>query len=401
MKNIVNKSEEYVHKVCCETFLSVWSYANPQGKNSSKELCDILVVCDPHIIIISVKEITPTESAETKTDWARWRRKAIEASAKQIYGAERWIGAASHVIKCNGEKGLPLPPLHERCVHRIAVAFGSQGKVPISFGDFGKGFVHVLDEISFNILLRNLDTIQDFVGYLSKKESLYISGVKTVIEGGEEDLLAIYLHSGRDFPKSDLLVIGDDLWNGFKNKPEVIAKQREDEISYVWDRIIETIGKDILHGNMEFGHSLEESEVGIRTMANENRFSRRLLGRAFEEFLNLAGQSKVRSRYLVSPSSVIYVFLAVPHGEDRKFRLTELSGRCFVARSINQTSRVVVGIGTERPGTGKGFSFDLVYLYKETWSSEDQKQAEYAKREFGYFSKPVVKSYGEDDYPNT
>lgn len=35
-------------------------------------------------------------------------------------------------------------------------------------------------------------------------------------------------------------------------------------------------------------------------------------------------------------SDVTYVFLVMPHGEDRKRRVAELGGRCFVARGIHK-----------------------------------------------------------------
>ena len=96
--------------------------------------------------------------------WRRWRKKAIEQSASQIYGAERWLGSAMHVTRSDGSQGLALPPLSERRVHPVAVALGSKGQAPIELGDFGKGFVHV-----FRVHL-------DFIG-------------------SEEDLLAYYLHT--------------------------------------------------------------------------------------------------------------------------------------------------------------------------------------------------------------
>jgi hypothetical protein len=51
----VNQSEEYLARLCRRSFLSLWSYPTPQGKNAGKELCDCLVVCDPDVIIFSVK----------------------------------------------------------------------------------------------------------------------------------------------------------------------------------------------------------------------------------------------------------------------------------------------------------------------------------------------------------
>ena len=97
MNQLFNKSEQLVYDICKKSFLSLWSYANPLGKES-KELCDTLIVCNPDIIIISVKDIRITDSGDISTDWKRWRKRAIDASAKQIYGAERWIESASHVI---------------------------------------------------------------------------------------------------------------------------------------------------------------------------------------------------------------------------------------------------------------------------------------------------------------
>ena len=199
MNNPVNESEEFVYQVCHKSFLSLWSYANPKGKKS-KELCDILVVCEPDIIVVSVKDIKLTDSGDIETDWQRWLKKAIEGSVDQIYGAERWIKSASNVIRSDGTQGLPFPPVEVRRIHRVAVALGGDDKVPIQFGDFGKGFVHVFDKTSFEIILQELDTITDFVQYLLDKENLYASGKQTVFEGSEEDLLGYYIHNG--YPKS-------------------------------------------------------------------------------------------------------------------------------------------------------------------------------------------------------
>src|SRR5262245_12411608 len=135
-------SEELVFKLCRQSFLSLWSYANPIN-DSGKELCDVLVVCEPDVLIFSVKEIGAKSSGDVEGDWARWTRRAIEDSAKQIYGAERWLGSASHVVRKEGTQGLPLPAPERRRVHRIAVALGSGGTIPIASQDFGKGYVHV------------------------------------------------------------------------------------------------------------------------------------------------------------------------------------------------------------------------------------------------------------------
>src|SRR6266446_10815152 len=97
----MTKSEELVYKLCTKSFLSLWSYPNPRGKKG-KELCDILVVCEPDIIIFSVKEIAFKDTGD-QVGWERWRRAAIEESCGQISGAERWIESNPSVIRRDGE----------------------------------------------------------------------------------------------------------------------------------------------------------------------------------------------------------------------------------------------------------------------------------------------------------
>ena len=55
----ITDSERYLKKLCERTFLSLWSYPNvyrDQGgaaKGDGKEVCDLLVVFENHIIMFS------------------------------------------------------------------------------------------------------------------------------------------------------------------------------------------------------------------------------------------------------------------------------------------------------------------------------------------------------------
>jgi hypothetical protein len=51
----MNKAELLVYRLCRKSFLSLWSYMNPRRKPSGKELCDVIVVCEPDVLIVSVK----------------------------------------------------------------------------------------------------------------------------------------------------------------------------------------------------------------------------------------------------------------------------------------------------------------------------------------------------------
>ncbi len=399
MDSMKNKAEEFVYTVCRKTFLSLWSYANPLGKDN-KELCDILVVCEPDIIIFSVKEIKVTESSDVETDWKRWNRRTVEESANQIYGAERWLKSAPQVVKSDGSLGLNLPPGQDQRINRVVVALGGKDKVPIFFGDFGKGFVHVLDEISFGIILKELDTITDLIEYLSEKERFYLAGRETPFLAGEEDFLALYLQYGRKLPKNvDTIFIDTGIWDAIKKKPEYKRKKEADRISYSWDAVINDISRDVLKGTLEFSNDPNKGEIILRIMARENRFNRRILGKSFVEFIHLSSQNKLRARMLASPSRILYVLLAIPHTIEREYRVAELGTRCLIARGLNKNIKTVIGIATEQYKPGIGHSFDLYYLYKPDWTEKDQALMESVQKETGFFVNPVKTEAHEDEYP--
>lgn len=394
-------SEAFTHSLCTNSFLSIWSFNNPQGKGG-KELCDVLVVCDPNVVVFSVKEISLVD-CDSEVECNRWQRKAVDASIKQLYGALRWLQSATHVIHSDGSQGIQLPPLDRRRVHLAAVAFGSGGKCIISSGDRGKGYVHVLTEETLGDIISELDTISDLVHYLDAKEEFALSGGGMVVDGNECDLLGLYLHGGREFPQgSDFLMIGPGIWDEVQPKPEFLARKREDLESYKWDDLIETLGGDIGHDNSPFGLEPTQREFVVRAMARENRFSRRLLGKSLRGFLLDAKASKTRSRYVKSLSGVVYVFAYFRLGEDRRFRIAELTARCLVALdSTDNIGGTAVGIGFSEFNPSIGSETDLIHMEVDPARTEWRREAEMLKNEFGYFKNPVSHHLDEDEFPLT
>ena len=395
-------SEELVYNLCTKSFLSLWSYPNPKGKKG-KELCDILVVCEPDIIIFSVKEIEYKDTGD-KIGWERWRKKAIEESCAQIYGAERWIASNSTVITKNGEVGLPFPDKSIVKIHRVAVALGSQGKVPVPLGNFEKGFAHILDEVSLNVLLNELDTISDFVKYLSDKENFLKKGILNIISGGEEDLLALYLAENKQFPDGfDTLILDNGLWNGFSNQKVFISEKQDNKISYIWDKIIEELYQMYLNSNFIKGDlyatELSEMEKAVRIMARENRLSRRLLSISLTDFLQTSKSKGINARISLNKSSspdVVYVFQISNYDADREANRLELMARCIVARGMQQDKRRVVGILVEFSEIIEGSATTLHLLDIEKWTDEWQEKMNLIQKELGYFRNPIKKSYTVD-----
>lgn len=398
-QTVMTPSEQYVFSLARRASLSLWSYARPcRSTKDHKELCDVLIAFENDIAIISVKETRLSGASDTRLQ--RWERKTIEASIGQIYGAEKQLRSLTHVIRHDGTYSVALPSVSERIIHRIAVAFGSQGLVSISSGDFGKGFVHTFTERTFDIILRELDTPADLFSYLRKKVQIASTANLVFLEGGEEDLLAYYLSNGRTFPEvTGVFQVGSGIWSHFSSRPEVIARNKSNEDSVIWDSLIERFAHDALEGTLEPGSSLTSAEMALRRMAAEDRYSRRLLGRAFDQFLKQSAMS-ISSRLVTSNTKTTYVFLAAPHGTDRQARVDELKQRCFVARGKVKDNHTVVGIATEQYIPGKGHSLDLLLLYMPEWTLEDDQLFEEIQSNNSFFVGNLKQLSGEDEYPS-
>jgi len=393
-------SEKLVAKLCKKTFLSLWSYPNPKRADTNKELCDLLVISNPYVIVFSVKEIIIRDSRNYEVDSKRWLNKAVEESCRQIYGAERALKRNVQILSKDKREIIELPKSKKIKIFRVAVAIGRGDRFPLSFGDFGKGFVHVFDETSLQIILRELDTITDFIDYLRKKELFYKSNTKTIM-AGEENLLAVYLADGRQFPTNYTTVIIDgDTWNGFVKKKEYIRRKEEDKMSYIWDGIIEEFYDHFRKATLYYDVSLKDLEKGLRVMAKENRFSRRILGKAFLEFIGYYKKPTSRARILKALSNVVYVFLLSNHSKrNRELRRKELEMRCFVARGRYEESRIVVGIATEEYKEGAGHSYDLAYLEKPEWTDKHQQMMLKLQKDLGYFKHPQITKNDVDEFP--
>ena len=243
-------SERYLAQLADRTFLNLWSYPNvfidkkSGGKGDGKELCDLLIICGDDVLIFSDKTISWPGGDDVDLAWRRWFKRAVLKSFNQIRGAERWIDQFPERIfldrQCTKLLPLKIPPKERRQVHGIVVALGS-GQASKDFFREGSGslmivpklagkdhidpkaahyspfaigeldphgsFVHVLDDLTLEIIMGELDTVTDFTSYLRKKEKFIRSG-HLIAAHGEEDLLAQYLkqmnRSGEhDFVKDD------------------------------------------------------------------------------------------------------------------------------------------------------------------------------------------------------
>ena len=394
----MTRTEQIVAELCKGTFLSFWSFPNPIGKSIDKELCDILVVCEPDVIIFSIKEINVKESGQPIVEIERWERNAIQKSVKQIYGAERYIRDKQEVLLSDRLTKIKLPDTGIRNVYRVAVTFGRGEKFPSKEGDFGNGYVHVFDERSIEIVLKELDTISDFIDYLNAKEAFQRSPQKVISFSGE-DLLAMYLQNGLQLPKNtDIFIIADEIWPGYAASTEYAEEKEANRISYVWDGVIEGLTKDFHEGQLIENISISELELALRWMNKENRYQRRLLSHAFVGMFNQSQEERKKISRIVLTENIddpLYVFMSRPL-EHRDTAREELNLRCVVARSLYPEKERIIGIASEPEAPDKGHSIDLVYMHLTGWDEEMQLRAKSIQDELGYFKGMVKRKIKED-----
>lgn len=381
-------SEQLVNNLCERAFLRLWTHPNPIGKKG-KELCDCLIVCEPHVIVVSVKECEYKDTGD-RTGWDRWVKKAIEKSIDQIYGAERWLEGKTEFTRADGRE-VVLPPQADRVYHRIAVALGGDRQSVRTFRDEQeRGWVHICDEHSLESLFRTLDTITDFVGFLQWVEQLVQSGPVVMNGGGLEDLLGIYL----EYPQladdaHDALIVHNDWWSGVSASEEFLEHHRAmHQLSPMWDRLIELLTSDLLTDGFfdAMSGDVTDDQRVLLAMARESREARECIMQALHNYWTEAYE-RVASRMVQSPQGHVYVFMVRPSSQ-RQDRVAELAGRCMVIRGRIDSVETVIGIANDRPGSGQGSSFDLLYLSipNADWTDEDERQVLYLQQECELYS---------------
>lgn len=416
----VTPSERYLAQLCERSFLSLWSHPNLY-RDRAKELADLVVIFGDHVIVFSDKSCRLDETSAH--GWSRWYRRSITESAKQLFRAEGWIRKQRDRVfldaKCERRFPFELPSTPR--VHLVAVALGageacrkhfdggsgslviapdSDGTEPFTVGDLdrSKPFVHVFDDTSLNLAMSELDTVDDFVSYLTAKEAFVRSG-KLVSAAAEEDLLACYLQRIDDstgvhgfvFDGDPTAVVVGEFWDEFTKRPEYASKKKASEASHLWDRMIESIAKHAASGTLTFGNELPlgDYERGLRLLASERRVARRGISRALDEVLSRARDHALFARTLSSEKGHGYVFLTMRRdmafqSEEtyRAVRLQTLQDYCDTVKVRAPATRLLVGLafGAE-PDDG---SIDFAVTDFDGWTDEDSRRADEVRQRMGW-----------------
>jgi hypothetical protein len=289
--------------------------------------------------------------------------------------------------------------------------------VPFAVGllDSAKGFVHVVDDFTLDVLLQTLDTTPDFVRYLERKERFIRTG-PPLLAAGEEELLAYYLQHVDDSKEHDFAFRGkwdgislvEGSWVAFCNHPDRLAQIQEDRISYAWDHLIEHFTAHVLTGTT-YSHSpdsLQEHERALRFLARENRTKRRMLAKALLGALTRGQEMDRFARVTMAtePGEPYYVFLTlrqpahVAYDEYREVRRGLLEDYCLTVKLRFPEAVDIVGIAAEPRGS-QGGSEDLAYFDGRKWNEELAEQARQSSKALDLLVNLEPYHVHEEEYP--
>lgn len=427
MQHNATSSERILARLCSQTFLSLWSFPhvyNDKGLDrlgKGQELCDLMVVFENNVVIFSDKHCKFPDGPDLEVSWSRWFRRAVRSSADQIFGAERWLRAFPKRVfldpQCTRPLNVEIADSSKLKVYRIAVALGAEDACKKYYGgqssgslvlanfirnqdkelfrigpiDPDRGFVHVLDGASLELLLTHLDTVQDFLNYLRLKEK-FLSLPNGIVATGEEDLLAIHLINPEfdretfiEIPPDQPVLIQEGHWEAYLNGPVSKLRKVMAEDGRLIDRLIENFAGFVTTSKLAYGaeQPFNVHERNIRFLAAEPRHHRAMMAHLFAEKLH-STPKEARSAFAMPSTApnTYYVLLLYPREagqtehEYREERQAMLTDYAFVLKSMVNDIRWVVGIATEPGPPDLPRSEDLMSFELTDWDDELQREAE-------------------------
>jgi hypothetical protein len=284
---------------------------------------------------------------------------------------------------------------------------------PFCFGDLepGGSFVHVFDETALNLVLREMNTVSDFVRYLTERAAA-IREQRVFMAASEAEMLAYYLsHEDADGAHIFPIMIGPDgaptpmslvagSYAQYRQSEACKVKLAADKVSYAWDRLITTFSNNVVGGTAVTLDGTEpradHAERALRGMALENRTMRRALAESFLGALREAeAQRQDRFARIVLPMNgaadpeCAYVFLVMAFSKGmlaergyercRKMRSAYLHAYGEAVLYDHRHLKRVIGVALDASSrvTGrKGGSEDLMLLERLEWTPEAEREVE-------------------------
>lgn len=461
----ITESEHRLVNLGEKVFMGLWSYPNPKIKKSTgfPELCDLLVICGNTVIVFSDKNIKFNEGKGWFVGWKKWEKHAILESISQLHHAENILRDHPEMVCLNAEQKLPvsIPDKNNLKIHLICVAngatearqkfFGTRCTGSLKFSnlveennidyktfssmsrdaqeeyllnnlftthdyDKTKTFVHVFDDNSFPFVLNELDTLTDFVRYLTEKED-FIRHAQ-VAYASEEDLLYKYIHNFDQERKCHTFLLQEEKesapskclisksnWDKFRKSSRYLSRTRANKPSYFWDQLVEESAICALDGSMKTVYKSNQSneDVVLRYMAIEDRLSRRVLSKAILNSIKKCGPDQISLTVFLSNSTadLLYIFLQVDTIRATSYKEYISRRRDLLGMYINFAKakcttenlniNKIIGIAIEPPKHRHVTSSDLVFANFKGWPKQEQEFWNAERIKQGVLMQPIGK----------
>lgn len=418
--------EAFVNEIANKAFLRYWCYPNPlDEKGDKKEICDLLILFKDTAVLIFVK------NCNFKGDYSRYFRKTIEKDLKQVYGAERKLASIRDGIYIKHPDREIEKVIIPKNIIRIIVHLADEVQFyPLTGLSENGRFINILDKEAFENLTKELDTIADFVKYFQEKDIVF-SGTDTIIlpkdeesfdsetaiqffeysgkptdesnrqiliSGSESDLLAHYLSNGRKFPKElysneyNMLSIDiDGKWNKFIKDKQVIAKKKEDKVSYFID---EYVKRELMPNTNPRAIDLAQELLSF------NRLERRTLSKSFFEFYEKfkdSGPDGTGRRFAqFNDTGIVFVYYPAWMNSSDIEKLLHLAVDSFYIHSKYKFKKAILfATSTELQEIKSALLLDL-----KPFSKEDEKIIMDNAKALGWFSQLEKIHTNEQEYPD-
>lgn len=211
-----------------------------------------------------------------------------------------------------------------------------------------------------------------------------------------------------------IISFDETLYSGLKERAEYKRKKKADAPSYEWDALVERFIKlgdpALVHPGIKQDN--KDTEQGLRLIASEGRFRRRMLVDALFGMLRaakIAGRRHARLFTTSQQSERAYIFLALPmtpehsYEEYRHYRAAVLHAYCRCAKLRLPEANTFVGIALDHPSkTYKGGTEDLLVFECDVLTDEERADLEKYRKEFGILGDDLeLKKFHDDEYPTS
>lgn len=350
--NCVTKSEKNITDITRNSFLNYWTIPNP-FKKQNEELCDVLIVFQNNIILISDKERDSKEksfSKEIEDIKKKWRNfgKPLRHSKNQLFEAKEWIinnpeeiyfdnmcrnkipvkiiinqntkfhmittvsnwsDIAIHFLNNDGSLKINTSERFLNCKERYEFTLQNLFKEDI--------FLHMFDEINLNLIFKELDTIPDFLDYLNERENFFKECKDkniTIQSNSESNLLGQYLLGlqdknrnrilffDKDYINDSLYIFEDNIYEKSKQTQQEIKFDEVKNISYLIDAIITNMSAIGSRG-LKFIDITQEEEINLREgleyLVSLDRIHRKEISEAiYQFFLSVQDKESKKNKFI-------------------------------------------------------------------------------------------------------